>query len=145
MDQDLLEENGLVIVTGTNVHAERYDRPLAYRLKDTIEEDYAMVGDFSVVVMSDLWYLNAEPLRRLPTISLGRPGVNAVGAHLLKRLPHVLAVDNALLIQLDPAFVDLRASVWGTDHSLTVNATDLFVKKGYLKRFLEGAVQRFQA
>jgi len=145
MDQDLLEGNGLVIVTGANIHAERYDRPLAYHVKNIIENDYATVGEFSVVVMSDLWYLNAEPLRRLPTISLGRPGVNALGAHLLKRLPHVLAVDNALLIQLDPAFVDLRASIWGTDHDLTVNATDLFVKKGYLKRFLEGAVQRYQA
>lgn len=144
-DEKDICENGLFIVTGSNVPAEQCDRPLAYQLKNTIEQKYADLAQaFSIVVLSDLWYLNTEPYHQLPTISIGRPGVNALAAHLLKRLPHILAIDNALLIQLDPTYTDLRTSIWGMDHSLTINALDLFVNKGYLGRFLETAALRIK-
>jgi hypothetical protein len=141
-DQDL-GENGVLIVTGSSLQAERQDRPLAYHLKSIIEhEGEALARRFAVVVLSDLWYLNSEPLHRLPTIAIGNPCVNALAAHLLKRLPNALFIDDALLIQMDMNLEDLRASIWGADYPLTANALELFVKKGYLQRFLEAVLTR---
>jgi len=135
-----LSEKGLLIITGSSPRAEQVDRPLAYRLRDCIEKKLSeQDNDYKVVVLGDLWYLNCESLQRLPMISLGGPGVNAVAAHLYKRLANALVVDNTLLIQMDPHYQDLRVSIWGMDHQTTVEALELFVQNGYLERFL-GAV-----
>ena len=48
----------------------------------------------------------------------------------------ILQKDDEFIIQLDPEFVDLRASIWGRDHALTVTALEKFVAKymdGYLR------------
>ena len=82
-----LAEYGLLIVTGSTLRAEQVDRPLAYRLKESIEGHLSKrESEHTVVVLSDLWYLNSEALQRLPVISVGGPGVNAVSAHLFERL-----------------------------------------------------------
>ena len=61
-----LLENGVLIVTGSNLRAEKGDRPMAYRLKSTIENMFNGQSDrHTVVVISDLWYLNAETLQTL--------------------------------------------------------------------------------
>ena len=141
-DSDLTER-GLLIVTGSSLRAEQADRPLAYKLKDTIENQLCNHGDrHRVVVLSDLWYLNAELLQQIPTISVGGPSVNALSAHLLRRLPSVLAIDNTLIIQMDLQLRDLRATVWGDHLELTADAIDIFVHRGYLERFIEAVVTR---
>ena len=128
-DEEMMEK-GLLIVTGSNLRAEKADRPLAYRLKNTIEERLnGQEPTQKVVVLSDLWYLNGETLQELPMISVGGPGVNAVSAYLYKQLSNALVVDDTLVIQMDVTFKDLRACVWGTNHELTVNALDLFIEK----------------
>ncbi len=140
---DNLIEKGLLIVTGSTLRSEQADRPLAYKLKSSIEElVQSQDHDFTVIVLSDLWYLNAEALQLLPTISVGGPSANALAAHLYKRLANTLVVDNTLLIQMDPYLRDLRASIWGMSHQTTVEALELFIGKGYLTRFLDAATAR---
>jgi len=141
-DRDLAE-NGVLIVTGSTLRAERKDRPLAYNLKSDIE-DYLDRQDreHCVVVLSDLWYLNAEALHDLPMISIGGTTVNAVSAHLYRRLPNALVIDDALIIQMDPNLEDLRVCFWGNNHQLTTEVLEIFVKKGYLERFLDAAAAR---
>jgi len=125
------------------LRAELADRPLAYRMKTFIEQNLDQMGfDSTVVVLSDLWYLNVETLHRLPTISLGGPKVNALSAYLTKRLANALVVDNTLIIQMDLDEEDLRACIWGSNCQNTASALDIFIKKGYLGQFLHVAAAR---
>ena len=141
-DPDFLE-NGLLIITGSNLHAEQADRPLAYQLKQTIGDMYKDNGlDIQVVVMSDIWYLNGEALHRLPMISIGCTEDNAVSSFLAKDMPSALVVDDVLMIQMDMLLEDLRASIWGANHQSTVDALEIFTKRGYLKRFLNAVTAR---
>lgn len=141
-DNELLE-NGLLIVTGSSLRAEQADRPLAYRLKTCIEERLREQSlDGSLVVLSDLWYLNAEALQQLPMISVGGPGINAVSAYLYRKLASALVIDDTLMIQMDVELQDLRVSLWGVDHSSTVTAMDIFIERGYLDRFLGAVMSR---
>ncbi len=141
-DQNL-NDHGLLIVTGSRLRAEQADRPLAYRLKSTIEELLRHQGmEPEVVVLNDLWYLAADALHAIPVISVGGPGVNAVSAYLYKKLPKVMVVDNQLLIQMDLHLADLRAAVWGINHETTVHALELFQHRGYLERFLSAVTAR---
>ncbi len=141
-DREFLEQ-GLLIVTGSTLGAERRDRPLAYGLKGRIEERLeGMACRREVVVIGDLWYLNCEPLHQMPMISVGGPAVNAVTGQLFKRVPTALVVDNALLVQMDLTLEDLRVVVWGGNSASTVDAVDIFVNRGYLGRFLEGVLAR---
>ena len=138
-----LAENGVLIVTGSTLRAERADRPLAYRLQKHIRQINDEFGrETYPLVISDLWYLNGEKLRELPMIAIGGPSVNAVAAHLNSRIAPTLVVDNALTIQLDPNFEDLRACVWGVNHSFTADALNIFIDRGYLRQFVDAACAR---
>lgn len=140
-----LSEKGILIITGSQLRAEQADRPLAYQLQKVIsqrtcQEKQGEKND-NILVISDLWYLNSEPLQKLPTISLGGPGVNAVSAHFYDKLDHVLVVDDHLQIQMDLEGQGLRACIWGQTHESTVNALNIFIKNGFLDRFLTTATQ----
>ena len=131
----------LLIVVGAHLRAEIADRPLAYRLQERIqhwlESHRCDLGvEIQPVVCSDVWYVNQPALQRRPTISLGGPGVNALSAYYAQKLAAALIHDDQMMIQLDPEFVDLRASAWGVDHEKTVRVLDLFMSKyldGYLR------------
>ena len=133
--------NLLLIVVGAHLRAEMADRPLAYRLSERIRawlEKFGTTINPPVVplVCSDIWFINDEDLQGRPVISLGGPGVNALSAHFHDKLNTAMAHDEEYLIQLDPEFVDLRASVWGRDHETTVDALEYFVSHyldGYLR------------
>ena len=139
-------DNGILIVTGSRLRAEQADRPLAYQLQEAIAD--CMEGDefgdcsHNIIVMSDLWYLNSEPLHKIPTISLGGPGVNAASARFYRLLPAALVVDNQYLIQMDLEGKDLRGSIWGYTHETTVNALNTFINNGYLEQFLNTVLER---
>ena len=141
-DSEIIER-GLLIVTGTTLRAEQADRPLAYRLKEAVE-NHKQDHDYrpQVLVLSDLWYLNAKSLQNKPMISIGGPGVNAVSAYLYKYLANALVAENALVIQMDPSLKDLRACVWGANHQLTINALDIFIERGYLRDFLTTVLEK---
>jgi hypothetical protein len=88
------------------------------------------------VVCSDIWYMNQEALHQRPTISLGGPGVNALSQYYAEKLTPAVVRENKIILQLDPEFTDLRVCIWGMNHSLTVDAVELFYRKyldGYLR------------
>lgn len=121
----------IVIVTGSHLSAEVYDRPLAYRVREAIvrrlrDDEGVEDGHLRVVVCSDVWYLNQDQLRGLPTISIGGPGVSALSAYLADRLPSVLAVDGLMIVQMDTSEGVAVASVWGVDASATSAAVEAF-------------------
>ncbi len=128
----------LLIVTGSSLRAEMADRPLAYRLQKAIRKRMAAEVVLRPVVISDIWYLNSEPLQQLPTISLGGPGVNALSQFFFSKLPTALGIDGLLLIQMDVALEDHRCCVWGLDHRKTAEALRVFTECGYLDQFLQG-------
>ncbi len=130
-------ENGILIVTGSNLKAEQADRPLAYMLANCMHEKLKQAGSCSkVTVISDLWYLNSEPLKELPTITIGSPNINAVTAFFSRRLENVLVIDNMLSIQMDLTCQDLRVALWGNDLKHTKESIFLFKEKGYLDKFV---------
>lgn len=135
----------LLIVVGAHLRAEVADRPLAYRLRERIlrwlDERDEVPAMPDVVVCTDIWYLNNEELRAQPTISIGGPGVNALGAYLADRLETAFVIEDVLAVQVDLDFVDPVASCWGTTHAATVNAIDAFCER-YLDSFLEHALER---
>ncbi len=129
----------VVIVTGSHLSAEMFDRPIAYRLRESIvrrlHDDGIEHAHARVVVCSDLWYLNQTNLRSLPTISLGGPNVSALSAFLADRLPSVLAIDHVMVVQMDAQGDPPAASIWGIDASTTAAAAEAFAEK-FLDEFL---------
>lgn len=134
------ERHRVIIVVGSHLRAEEGDRPLAYRLVEEVEHwkerNQSQLGvEIEPIVCTDLWYLNNEELRRLPTVCIGGPGVNALSAYLAQHLSDENQEADVLL-QIDPDFTDLQACVWGTDHDLTSHGIQLFVDRyldGYLR------------
>src|SRR4051812_8650886 len=100
---DEVPDRCLLIVTGSSLRAEEADRPLAYYLKDRIEARLEETADAAVPVrvIADFRWLHEEPLQRLPTISVGGPGVNIVAQKWLEDVPVSLAVDDQYYIQMD--------------------------------------------
>lgn len=137
-------ENRILIVVGAHLRAEAADRPLAYRLRRMMIDWYDRRGAAlglerpSIIVCSDIWYLNNDDLRSLPTISIGGPGVNALAAFLGDKLPGVFTVENVLTVQMDLDFIEVIASIWGMDHATTISAVDAFVER-YLEEFMKQA------
>lgn len=137
------------IVVGAHPKAELFDRPVAYRLRQTIHDrlvEYSGQDDpallpFRPLVMSDVWYLNDPALRERPTISIGAPGVNALSAFLASRLPSVFVVDDVMMVQLDLELDDLVACCWGTRPDATQSAADVF-RDRYLDEFLRAAIRQ---
>jgi hypothetical protein len=146
----------IFIVAGASLRAEVADRPIAYWLQQRMLEwrDERCPGadepglpgarPFDVVVCSDLWWLSHDELGKAPTVSVGGPGVNALAAHLADKTPSAFVIDDTLIVQVDPDFTDLRASVWGRDRAATEAATRTFADR-YLDRFMRAASERIAA
>jgi hypothetical protein len=140
----------ILIVTGAHLQAEVGDRPVAYglrqRLLDWMEERGMRTepGVPRVLVCSDLWYLNNDPLRVRPTISIGGPGVNALTAFLADKLPSAFAIEDQLIVQADLDFHDCLACCWGANTGATSAAVQAFCDR-YLDAFMEAAQQRMPA
>jgi hypothetical protein len=130
----------LLIVTGSSLRAEEVDRPLAYYLKQRAESHLAghepPSGPLGVRVVADFRWIHDEPLRAMPTVSVGGPGVNALAHRWLEEVPVALAVDDRYYIQMDPDSEEPRASVWGMDNATTQIAVSIFIDR-YLATFLE--------
>src|SRR5437773_12198632 len=87
----------LLIVTGSTLRAEELDRPLAYYLKQRIDQSLSAhdppLGLFRVRVVADFRWMHEKKLQVLPTISVGGAGVNALAQDWLEEVPVSLAVD----------------------------------------------------
>lgn len=137
---DLPRARLILIVTGSSLRAEEADRPLAYYMKQQVEKAAAeLIAEalpLQVCVVADFRWLHEESLQRLPTISLGGPGVNALAHRWLEDVPVSLAVDEQYYIQMDPDLDEPRASIWGMDNTNTQIAVSVFLQR-FLPRFLE--------
>ena len=135
----------LLIVTGSTLRAEEVDRPLAYYLRQRVEQGLAEsdldAGPFRVQVVADFRWIHDEPLQDAPTVSLGGPGVNALAHRWLEEIPVSLAVDEQYYIQMDPDLDEPRASIWGMDNASTQIAVSVFIER-FLPRFLEQCATR---
>lgn len=132
----------ILIVTGSHLEAEMQDRPLAYKLREAVRMRMVERGekDFQVIVCSDLWYLNHDELRREPTVSIGGPSHNALGAQLADKVPSALVVEGKMAVQLDVELSELVASCWGVDARSTAGAVDAFIDR-YLEEFVGRVVE----
>src|SRR5262249_28642215 len=74
-------------------------------------------------------------------IALGAPGVNAFTAQIYEDLPVVFTRDEQVFIQMEQER-GKRAALWGMDHRGTREAAEVFVRDGYLDRFLTLAWHR---
>ncbi len=130
----------VLIVTGSTLRAEEVDRPLAYYLKQRVEqylaEHESSGGPIQVRVIADFRWIHDEPLQDLPTISIGGPGVNALAHRWLEEVPVSLAVDERYYLQMDPDLDEPRVSAWGMDNPTTQIAVSLFIDR-FLPRFLD--------
>ncbi len=137
----------ILIVTGAHLRAEVTDRPIAYGLRKSMTDWLAAHGQPEspghprVLVCSDVWYLNNDPLRSRPTVSIGGPGVNALSAFLADKLPSAFAVEDVLLVQADPEFTEVIACCWGRDQRATSAAVEAFTQR-YLEAFMDAATRQ---
>ena len=149
---DIDTDRLICVVVGVQLRAELGDRPLASRIEQELRQRLeAALGKppegepprLAPVVLSDVYYLNNDELQARPAISVGGPGMNALSAMLVDKLPTAVAIEKTLVVQMDLEMDDVRCAVWGMDHLDTVRAVDLFITK-YLDRFVEGVVARVE-
>ncbi|MCA9281776.1 MAG: hypothetical protein H6812_03330 [Phycisphaeraceae bacterium] len=131
-----------LIVVGAHLRAERVDRPIAYRLREhLLREVDALEADMDVMLCTDVWYLNNDALRARPTVSVGGPGVNALSAFLIDKVPTAFAIDDVLSIHMDVEDADPIACVWGTSAGALASGVDAFCER-YAERFVRLASAR---
>lgn len=131
-----------LIVVGAHLRAERVDRPIAYRLRERLlREADAQDSGIDVMLCTDVWYLNNDELRVRPTISVGGPGVNALSAFLIDKVPTAFAIDDVLCIHLDLEDADPIACVWATSPGAMASAADAFAER-YAAHFVRLATAR---
>lgn len=134
----------VLIVTGSHLRAEAFDRPLAYHLRESLlgwfrrhEIAPAKEGpvDTRVLLCGDIWYMNQDELRRAPVISVGGPEVNAFTAYLADKLPSLFAIEGKVLVQGRPDFAQPVAACWGAHAEQTVRAVQAFEER-YIDAFM---------
>ncbi|MBI2217359.1 MAG: hypothetical protein HYU51_08685 [Candidatus Rokubacteria bacterium] len=125
----------VLIVVGHGILPEEEDRPIAYDLKRAVNARGAGAEGRAGVVVTDVWIMNHELQEFFPAIAIGGPGVNAFTAQLYEELPVTYTCDQQLFIQV--ATDGKRAALWGMDQTGTRAAVEIFVKEGFLERFLD--------
>ena len=126
----------VLIVVGYGILPEEEDRPVAYDLKRAIVSRGLGAEGRGAVVVTDMWMLNQEMAELFPAIAVGGPGVNAFAAQIYEELPLAFTRDQQVFIQMDPDS-GKRAALWGMDQRWTREAIEVFVKDGFLDRFLD--------
>lgn len=127
-------QSTVLLVVGYGILPEEEDRPTAYELKRLINTRGQ--GSRSAVVVTDMWTLNHEMAELFPAIAIGGPGANAFTAQIYEELPVAFTRDQHVFVQMNSDH-GKRAALWGMDHEATREAVDIFVKDGFLDRFLD--------
>lgn len=128
----------ILIVTGSHLSAEKLDRPLAYYARQrliTMLRNDRPCDDSAVLVCSDLWYLNKDDLRGVPTLSVGGPRENALTAMLADKLPSVYVVEGELIVQAESGFDPPLVACWGEGNG-TSRAVEVFCER-YARAFCD--------
>lgn len=133
----------ILLVTGSTLEAELFDRPTAYALREAMLRRIPDgVDAASVVICSDLWYLNQDELRACPTISIGGPGTNALTAYLADKLPSAFVIEGSTIIQLDQSMLgepgETICACWGIDPERTTAAVAIF-RERFFEDFMAAA------
>ncbi|PWU25624.1 MAG: hypothetical protein C5B48_00375 [Candidatus Rokuibacteriota bacterium] len=128
--------NTVLLVVGYGILPEEEDRPVAYQIKRQIDERSKGAEGRSAVVVTDIWILNQEMAELFPAIAVGGPAVNAFTAQLYEDLAVVFTREQQVFIQMDQE-KGKRAVLWGMDNRFTREAADIFVREGFLDRFLD--------
>lgn len=128
--------DSVLVVTGSTLAAEHWDRPTAYRVREALVGAMGEAWAGRVIVCSDLWYLNHDRLRSRPTVCVGAPEVNALSAYLADKLSSLYVIDDVLLVQGD--LEEGVVSCWGITHDATMRAAAAFVER-YLAEFVRAA------
>lgn len=161
----MASQPGILIVVGAHLSAEVGDRPTAYDLQARIVEALRATprekatqpadkaspsagaatpsrsgAEPSVIVCSDVWYLNDDACRGRPAISLGGPAVNALTTYLGDKIPSAIAIEGEFVVQYDVESRDPLAACWGRDAAGTRKAVDVFTAR-YLDVFLRAAAK----
>lgn len=147
---DLDPEQLLLIVVGAHPKAEVADRAIAGWLRERflawLDQRFGPretgAHPCTVMICSDVWFLNDQDLRECPVVSVGGPGVNALSAALGGNVPNAFVIDDVLVVQLDPDFEELRACCWGMGTRQTAAAVQIFADR-YLDGFLNAATDRW--
>lgn len=125
----------VLIVVGHGILPEEEDRPIAYELKRAVNMRAGGSEGRAGVVVTDVWIMNNDLGEFFPAIAIGGPGVNAFTTQIYDDLPVAFTRDQHVFIQL--AAEGKRAALWGMDQAGTREAVEVFVKDGYLERFLD--------
>ena len=134
----------IAVVVGAHPRAEITDRPwanLLVRRMRTILADrgFSMESGGPIpLVVTDVWFLNDDVLRRQPTVAIGDPAVNAASAFFANRLPCAYAIENACQLLLDPELLEPRACLWGIDDESLKLAMTRFETK-WIEPFLDAS------
>lgn len=126
----------VLVVVGYGILPEEEDRPIAYEVKQAINSRGDNTLNRSAVVVTDIWMLNQEMADLFPAIAIGGPGVNAFAAQIYEDLPVAFTREERVFVQMDQES-GKRAAVWGMEQRATREAAEIFLKEGYLDRFLD--------
>jgi len=126
----------VLLVVGYGILPEEEDRPVAYDVKQAIDARSQGSEGRSAVVVSDMWILNQDMAELFPAIAVGGPAVNAFAAQIYEDLPVVFTREQQVFIQMDQES-GKRVALWGMDNRYTREAAAVFVKDGFLDRFLD--------
>jgi len=99
------------------------------------EANSDLIDPLAIITCTDLWYLNDATMMNRPTITVGRPGVNAAAAYHANRVPASFAVEDLVHMHFDPEFVEQVACIWGRNEESTATACTMFADR-YLEAFL---------
>ncbi len=128
--------NTVLLVVGYGILPEEEDRPIAYEVKQAINTRGKGSESRSAVVVTDMWILNQEMAELFPAIAVGGPAVNAFAAQIYEDLPVAFTRDQQVFIQMEQER-GKRAALWGMDTRFTREAAEVFVRNGFLDRFLD--------
>jgi len=132
-----------VIVVGASPRAERYDRPVAYRLAGLLDEACSKSGmsaKHTVLVCTDVWYLNDDSLSGVPVVSVGGFAANALSAWMRDKLETIAGEDGWYAVQADDRDRPTRAVVWGINPEGTARAAEVFAEQ-LLEQFLHAVTR----
>ncbi len=140
----------LLVVVGAHPKAEAADRVIAGWVREKmlawLDRQFGPrekgAHPCTVMLCTDVWYLNDQDLRECPVVSIGGPGVNALSTALGGRIPSAFVIDNVLVVQLDTEFEELKACCWGMGTRQTAAAAQIFADK-YLAPFMSAATLRW--
>jgi hypothetical protein len=128
--------NTVLLVVGYGILPEEEDRPVAYEVKRQINARSKGGDDKRAVVVTDMWILSQEMAELFPAIAVGGPAVNAFAAQIYEDLPLVFTREQQVFIQMDQDG-GKRAALWGMDSQFTREASEVFVRDGFLDSFLD--------